>query len=77
MKKPNCPHCQDIPVFGCVACPRKKSKLEVKLEEKLDEIKEVVDIAFTDFKSTLQEEARKRYDALLKIRGIIRGVKMK
>ena len=74
-EEPNCSNCLDIPLFGCVACPRPLSRAD-KLQEKLDEIDLEVDMAFETHKPTLVEESRKRYDALLRIRGIIhRGKK--
>ncbi len=48
---------------------------EKSANEKLDEIEAIVKMSFASVKLSLKEEARKRYDALLKIRGIIRGVK--
>lgn len=66
---PNCKHCKDIPLWGCVACPR--PPLRAELQNKLDEIDREVDIAFQTNESTLVKESRKRYDTLLRIRGII------
>lgn len=69
-KEPWCPHCKDIPLFGCVACPRAPTRAD-ELQEKLDEIELEVNITFQTHEDTLEKESRKRYDTLLKIRGII------
>jgi len=74
-KELNCSRCLDIPMFGCVACPSPPSRAD-RLQEKLDEIDLEVNIAFQTHEDTLVKESRKRYDTLLKIRGIIhRGKK--
>lgn len=43
----------------------------LKVNDKLDRIKLIIEIALQTHEPTLIEETRKRYDALLEIRGII------
>ncbi len=40
-------------------------------KEKLDEIESILDMILLDEKPLTREEGRKRYDALLKIRGVV------
>jgi hypothetical protein len=28
-KEPWCPHCRDIPLYGCVACPRPEPRWKI------------------------------------------------
>lgn len=73
-EEPNCSNCLDIPLFGCVGCPSPPTR--AALQRKLDEIDLEVDMAFQTNEDTLVKESRKRYDTLLRIRGIIhRGKK--
>ncbi len=67
---PNCKHCKDIPLWGCVACPSPPSRAD-RLQEKLNEIDRETDMAFLITEDTFNKQCRKRYDALLRIRGII------
>ncbi|MEE9439416.1 MAG: hypothetical protein V3V14_10480 [Saprospiraceae bacterium] len=73
-KEPNCKNCLDRPLFGCVACPRPPSAAE--LQEKLDEIDKEIDMGFQITEVSFAKQCRKRFDTLLRIRGIIhRGKK--
>lgn len=67
-EEPNCSSCNDIPLWGCVACPTPRSRNE----EILDEIESIVNVVFQSGKDSLANESRKRYNALLEIRKILR-----
>ncbi len=72
-EEPNCSNCLDIPMFGCVGCPRPPTAHELQM--KLDEIDSEIEGTFLITEDTFVKQARKRYDALLRIRGIIRREK--
>ena len=73
----NCPNCEDIPLWGCVSCPTRRTRKDNKIDElqqRLDDIEEEIKIVFNTNEDSFEKQSRKRFDVLLKIRGILRGV---